>query len=42
MEITDLQYDSDLKIKFYEVSLLEFYQKYVEKGKFVNLRMYAA
>jgi hypothetical protein len=42
MEIINLQCDSDLKIKFDEVSLLEFYQKYVEKGKFVNLRMYAA
>jgi hypothetical protein len=42
MEIIDLQCDSDLKIKFDEVSLLEFYQQYVEMGIFVNLRMYVA
>jgi hypothetical protein len=42
MEIIDLQCDAVLKIKFDEVSLLEFYQKYVENGKIFNLRMYAA
>lgn len=40
MKITDLQCDSDLKIKFNEVSCLEFYQKCAEKQTFVNSTLF--
>lgn len=40
MELTDLQCNSELKEK-YDLGLLEFYSKYVDKDNFPNLRNHA-
>lgn len=41
MELTDLQYNSELKEKFTLMGLSEFYSKYIDKDNFPHIRMNA-
>ena len=39
MELIDLQERIDLKVKYVEMNLGDFYRKYLDQDKFPNLRM---
>ena len=42
MELIDLQERMDLKAKYVEMNLGDFYQKYLDKDKFPNLKKFVA
>ena len=42
MELIDLQERTDLKAKYVEMNLGDFYQKYLDQDKFPNLRKFMA
>ena len=42
MELIDLQERTDLKAKYVEMNLGDFYQKYINHDKFPNLRKFMA
>ena len=42
MELIDLQERTDLKAKYVEMNLIDFYWKYLDQSKFPNLRKFMA
>ena len=42
MELIDLQESTDLKAKYVEMNLGDFYRKYLDQDKFPNLRKFMA
>ena len=42
MELIDLQERTDLKAKYVEINLGDFYRKYLDQDKFPNLRKFMA
>ena len=42
MELIDLQKRTDLKAKYVKINLGDFYQKYLDQDKFLNLRKFMA